>query len=411
MKLFYAIAILAAVITSSSNAEKINLSVYASNLDSLSIAMVPFTQKGPTALKEDEPWKILANDLEFSGRFSVNKLSKIDSGELIRKNIPVYIDGSYSVGNGEVELEYSLRDASSSELFFGKKYSTTLKDLRSVSHRFADQLIEMLFNGHGIFESKILFVKDEGAKKNIWIMDWDGDRQHALTSNTTINIFPTFMDSSAFLFTSFLRGHPNIYKSTMTGKTTYLVPSRFTDTSPAYCAVLGKITFASSRDGNMEIYTCDQDGTNIKRLTNSKSIDAAPCFSPNGMQIAFTSDRAGQPQIYIMDADGTNVKKLTFGGTYQDSPAWSPKGDKIAFHMAVNGQFEIFTCSLDGSNVFQVTNCPGNNEYASWAGDGEHIVFCSERGTKHDLYGIKSDGTRLKRLTNIGMAKMPDWGN
>jgi TolB protein len=112
-----------------------------------------------------------------------------------------------------------------------------------------------------------------------------------------------------------------------------------------------------------------------------------------------------------MDADGTNVKKLTFGGGYQDSPAWSPKGDKIAFHMTLNGQFEIFTCSLDGSNLFQVTTAPGNNEYASWSSDGEHLVFCSERGVRHDLYGIKADGTRLKRLTNIGNAKMPDWGN
>jgi len=392
-------------------AEKVNLSVYASNLDSIAIGVLPFKKVGEEALSKGEPWKILASDLEFSGRFSVVKITKADTAELAKNNVPLYVDGEYEVFGQFVRVACFLRDAKSGGAVVEKKYESDLKHVRSAGHKFANQLVEMLFNEKGIFESKILFVKDEGPKKNIMLMDWDGDNARPVIANSFINLFPAFIDSASFLFTSFLRGHPNIYKCSFGGKPVYIVPSRFTDTSPAYSQITGKIAFASSRDGNMEVYTCDIDGTGIKRLTTSRSIETAPCWSPNGYQIAFTSDRAGQPQIFVMDADGANVHKLYFGGGYQDSPAWSPKGDKIAFHMISDGKFDIWTVSSDGSNPFRVTTVPGNNEYPAWAVDGEHIVFSSERGGSCDLYGIRADGTRCRRLTTSVNAKMPDWEN
>jgi TolB protein len=392
-------------------AEHITLESFANNLDSIAIGVLPFKNVGEVALSKGEPWKVLASDLEFSGRFSVLKTVKADTAEMAKNNVPLYVDGEYEVFGQYVRVGCFLRDAKSGGVLVEKKYESDLKHVRGAGHKFANQLVEMLFNEKGIFESKMLFVKDEGAKKNIMLMDWDGDNLRPVTANATINIFPTFVDSSTFLFTSFLRGHPNIYKCSFGGKPIYMVPSRFTDTSPAYSPITGKIAFASSRDGNMEIYICDSDGSGLKRLTTSRSIETAPCWSPNGYQIAFTSDRAGSPQIFIMDADGTNIHKLYFGGGYQDSPAWSPKGDKIAFHMISDGKFDIWTVSGDGSNPFRVTTVPGNNEYPSWAADGEHVVFSSERGGNCDLYAIRTDGTHCKRLTTSANAKMPDWEN
>ena len=392
--------------------ERITLESYAGNLDSISIAILPFKPAGDARISKDEPWKILANDLEFSGRFTVHRVLKVDSAMFAEKNIPVYVDGGYETfGQQYVRVDCFLRDAKSGNALVEKKYEADLRHLKPVGNKFANELVKMLFNVKGIFESKMLYVKDEGAKKNIWIMDWDGDNMHALTVTTTVNIFPTFVDSSTFLWTSFVRGHPDIYKATIGGRAGAIMSSRYIQTSPAYSSITGRVVFASSRDGNMEIYTCDLDGTNLKRLTKAPSIETSPCWSPNGYQIAFTSDRTGAPRIFVMDADGTNVHQLVFEGGYQDSPAWSPKGDKIAYQCMAGGKFEIFTAQTDGTNAFQVTSCPGSNEYPAWAADGEHLAFSSGRGGSIDLYAIKADGTHLTRLTNIGNAKMPDWGN
>ena len=391
-------------------AERVSLESYAHNLDSLAIAVLPFRSLIHKPIGADEPWKVIADDLDFSGRFMVTSSASFDSALFTQKNIPIYIDGDYAVNGSFVVMDAYLRDVRTREPIAEKRLNGEVASLRALAHRFSNEVVEMLFNDKGIFESKICFVRDEGAVKNIMVMDYDGRHQMQFTNNKSTNIFPAFADSATILWTSYLRGQPDIFKGSLTSKKIKLIASgRFIETSPAVSLIDGRVAFASSRDGNMEIYVCEADGSSVKRLTFNKAIDTSPCWSPNGFQIAFTSDRGGSPQIYVMDADGANVRRLTYEGNYQDSPAWSPKGDKIAYMSQSGGPFEIWVIQTDGTNAFQVTTNPGSNEYPAWSADGAHIVFSCKMGTKTDLYTIKPDGTHLKKLTGMGNAKMPDW--
>jgi TolB protein len=394
-------------------AERINLESFAHNLDSIPIGILPFKSLNSKFLTRDEPWKVIADDLSFSGRFMVTSPNTIDAGIFTKNDIPLYIDGTYSVDGSFIAMTLSLNDTKSKDLLAEKKYSGEVKYLRRMAHQFSDEMIAMLFNDKGIFQSKICFVKDEGPAKNIVIMDYDGYNQRNFTSNTSINIFPVWEDSATILWTTFLRGQADIYRGTVGSvKSSACIKGRFVETSPSVSMIDGKVAFASSRDGNMEIYTCDADCSGVKRITFNKSIDTSPCWSPNGYQIAFTSDRGGSPQIYIMDADGSNTRRLTYEGSYQDSPAWSPKGDKIAYmSQGGGGAFNIWIIQTDGSNPVKLTTNAGSNEYPAWSADGSHIVYSCKNGFKSDLYAISLDGTRSKRLTNSGNAKMPDWSS
>ena len=86
----------------------------------------------------------------------------------------------------------------------------------------------------------------------------------------------------------------------------------------------GKLTFASNRDGNYEIYTMNADGSNQTRLTNNSEGDFRPAWSPDGSKIAFDSQREtnGPVQIYIMDADGSNQTRLTNNTADDHAPDW-----------------------------------------------------------------------------------------
>ena len=67
--------------------------------------------------------------------------------------------------------------------------------------------------------------------------------------------------------------------------------------------------FSSKKSGNYEIYTCDDDGSNIKKLTETEWDEFFPVWSPDGKYIAFGYSPDGEytsHEIYMMDADGTN---------------------------------------------------------------------------------------------------------
>ena len=85
-----------------------------------------------------------------------------------------------------------------------------------------------------------------------------------------------------------------------------------------------RIAFSSERDGNLEIYVMNADGTGQTRLTNNPAEDEEPAWSPDGTRIAFHSHHNGNREIYVMNADGSGQTRLTNNPADESEPAWSP---------------------------------------------------------------------------------------
>ena len=97
------------------------------------------------------------------------------------------------------------------------------------------------------------------------------------------------------------------------------------------------IMFSRLADGDYEIYTVKPDGSEVRRLTNSRGNDAHMAWAPDGAHIVFTSTRMGfkdeaiytdapQPygEIFVMRADGSDVQQLTDNQWEEGTPAWQP---------------------------------------------------------------------------------------
>lgn len=412
MRSSISIAILALCAASATFGERVELEAYASGLDTVSIAIVPFKQVGPAvSMGENAPWDVVAADMEFSPRFRVMRSVNADTAAFRTKGVPVYVDGEYNVEGAGLVIDCYVRDVGTGQVLLGRKYRGDSKQLRAIAHRFSNQLVESLFGDKGIYESRVVLVRTEVDAKDLYLMDYDGRGMRRVTNTKVINIFPTFVDSSRLLWVSFMRGKPDLYLGAIgsNAQPKAVVYSRAVQTSPSFNPVENKFAYASSKTGNLEIYVADADGSNAVQLTFRGGIDTAPCWSPTGYQLAFTSDRSGQPQIYVMDADGTNARRLTFVGGYQDSPAWSPRGDRIAYASFSAGTFNIWTIGSDGSDPRQVSTNPGSNEYPCWSPDGNHIMYMCRNGSNSDIYCVRADGTGLRRITASGDAAMPDW--
>lgn len=100
-----------------------------------------------------------------------------------------------------------------------------------------------------------------------------------------------------------------------------------------------KIVFASTRDGNSEIYIMNPDGSKQENLTRHPSRDLAPAWSPMGEHIVFNSHRDGTRDIYIMDANGKNVRKVFRRLAYREYPVWSPDGKNWFIRTPPTGVF------------------------------------------------------------------------
>ena len=171
-----------------------------------------------------------------------------------------------------------------------------------------------------------------------------------------------------------------------------------------------KLAFESNRDGNMEVYVTNADGTGLVRLTNNAAFDAAPAWSPDGTKIAFTSDRDGRNEIYVMNPDGSGVARVSNEQADEWRPAWSPDGRRIAFQTTRDGHYEVYVMNADGSGVARLTNDSLGNLEPSWSPDGSRIVFRSNRDGNAQLYVMNADGSNVTRLTNdVNQNTQPAW--
>ena len=62
---------------------------------------------------------------------------------------------------------------------------------------------------------------------------------------------------------------------------------------------------------------------------------------PDGSHIALHSDRDGDLEIFVMNADGSDTIQLTTNSNNDGFPQWSPDGSDIAFQTDRDGRSQF----------------------------------------------------------------------
>ena len=86
---------------------------------------------------------------------------------------------------------------------------------------------------------------------------------------------------------------------------------------------------------NMEIFTINADGTDMKQITKLGKANWAPNFTPSGNKIIFSSNHASEKgfnfQLFLVNLDGSGLEQVTYESVFNSFPMFSPDGKKIAF--------------------------------------------------------------------------------
>jgi TolB protein len=375
---------------------------------------------------------VLWNDMQLSGVFTVISKSfypmplpsqpgEVDFGKWGSPEMRVQdlAYGTTSIQGSQFAAECRLVDIGTREQIIGLRYKGEMDEpgIRTIAHKFADEIVLRIGGGRGIAMTKMAFVSDRSGTKEIWTMDYDGYAQRAFTTNKSINLTPRWaVDSSKIAYTSYRRGgRPDIFIQSYLDNRILSFPSYSgTTTTPSWAPDGERIAFASSQSGDVEIYVSDIRGRNLKRLTISRGVDISPVWNPkSGHEIAFVSDRSGSAQLYIMDDEGANVRRVINEGGEAAEPSWSPDGGLLAFQWrrTLTGYFDIYILEIATGKTLQLTRDGNRNEHPVWAPDARHIAFVSDRNGSRQIFIMMADGTNQRQITSAGRNTSPAWSN
>jgi TolB protein len=170
-----------------------------------------------------------------------------------------------------------------------------------------------------------------------------------------------------------------------------------------------EIAFVSTSSGTKEIYICEFDGYNIRRVTHTKSITLTPAWSSDGKWLAYTSYARGNPDLYIKhlkEKRGTVVSKKGVNIT----PAWRPNQFALAATLSFSGDPEIYLLTGTGKVINRLTYNKGIDVSPAWSPDGKKMAFVSKRSGTPQIYIKNLDSGQINRLTFQGRYNtQPSW--
>ena len=288
------------------------------------------------------------------------------------------------------------------QLIVNKRYRPLPSQFRTSAHHFSNQVIEFTTGEPGICLTRVAFSRGTGDRRDLYVVDYDGEGLMRLTANRTLNLCPSWSpDGSEIAFTSYRHGQQGLYSlDTSNGKVRLIIAQEGLNLGADWHPDGQELVLSLSRGGNPEIYRVAPDGRIIRRLTVSKAVEISPSWAPGGRELVFTSDRTGTPQLYIIDEEGAGRRRLSFEGQYNDSAQWSPRGDRIVYTFRDEGFNRIVLIKPSGEERRILTDASwGNAEDPCWAPDGRHVVFASDRNGESKLYVYDVDEDSFRQLT------------
>jgi len=212
----------------------------------------------------------------------------------------------------------------------------------------------------------------------------------------------------------------------------------------------GRIVFTAEDD----LWSCDLEGEDVRRLTSFVGAEYFPHFSPDGRSIAFTGNYDGNGDVYVIPVNGGEPRRLTWHPGGDEVLAWledgsilirsrrdDPHGDWHLYTIDAEGgdptqlplgfatrldvdpdsgqwiftRFErerrpwkryrggwatdIWVGHPDRQDYRQITAFDGMDAFPMWS-DGR-IVFLSDQGGTANIWRMNADGTGRERLTDL----------
>jgi TolB protein len=161
---------------------------------------------------------------------------------------------------------------------------------------------------------------------------------------------------------------------------------------------------------NKRLAIMDQDGANIRLLSQGKELVLTPRFSPTQHEITYMQYTGDQPRVFLLNIE-TGQRQLV--GDFPNmtfAPRFSPDGQRVVMSIGEGGASSIVEMDLRSKQTRRLTQTNAIDTGPCFSPDGKRIVFESDRDGTQQLFVMNTDGSGQRRISNgDGRYSTPVW--
>jgi TolB protein len=154
----------------------------------------------------------------------------------------------------------------------------------------------------------------------------------------------------------------------------------------------------------------DQDGANVRLLSQGGELVLTPRFSPNAQEITYLQYVGEQPRVLLMNLDSGQREMVGDFPGMTFAPRFSPDGQRIVMSIGEGGTSAIVEMDLRSRQSRRLTQLQAIDTGPCYSPDGRRIVFESDREGSQQLYVMNVDGSGARRISyGEGRYATPVW--
>lgn len=260
-------------------------------------------------------------------------------------------------------------------------------------------------------DTKIAFVSKRTGHEEIYVTNLARSMTRQLTNYRSVSLRPRWSHDGArvYFISSFRSNWPEMFSTNGVGEAAKVITNARGALGAASSGPDGRILFASSNKGTMDIWSAGPLGearTLVLRATKDE-IHADPAWSSDGTRFALTSGPTARPGIHLATPGVSRPQAVRTGFGYSTEPRWNPVfPDQLVFTYQEAGLRLGLIDLATGTVKPVVTASPVSLTHAAWCADGRHLVAAQGDW----LAVVDSLSGKVTRLTSpqMGLCSAPD---
>jgi len=173
-----------------------------------------------------------------------------------------------------------------------------------------------------------------------------------------------------------------------------------------------RTAFASSRDGNFEVYVMNADGTDQSRITRDSTPSLDPVWSPGEKRLAYVSlprpsSAAVRSALVITDPSGAARHTLVTAAGRITDVSWSPDGSRLAYDVSTSdGATAVWTVVAATGGAQEAAS---NARFPRWSPTGRHVAYVTSVGGVAEIQAATPTGGSPVTLVHAAAIQGFDW--